>query len=94
MSRWEQREGSRPLVLGSARASRAGFGASPKQALPGVLSQSGEAVKFALAGAPAPAREARALPDTTAPLRPVGCFSKCTTRSDERPIETVLGVIP
>jgi hypothetical protein len=43
------------LILGSARASRAGFGASPKDAS---LRQN----KFAMAEAPSPAREARALP--------------------------------
>ena len=42
--------------LGSGRASRAGFGASPKHS----FNRAGE--KFAEAGAPPPAREARALP--------------------------------
>src|SRR5438067_11383568 len=41
--------------LGSARASRAGFGASPKQCSP-------KKSKVRDGGAPSPAREARALP--------------------------------
>ena len=41
--------------LGSARASRAGFGASPKRSY-------SPQNKFAMARAPSPAREARALP--------------------------------
>ncbi|HSU86745.1 MAG TPA: hypothetical protein VLI42_08440, partial [Chthoniobacterales bacterium] len=47
---------SEGFALGSARATRAGFGASPKHS----LNRARE--KFAKAGAPSPAREARALP--------------------------------
>ncbi len=45
--------------LGSARASRAGGGASPPRTLIGT---GAAAEKFAMARAPSPAREARALP--------------------------------
>jgi acetyltransferase len=47
-----------PGTRGSARASRAGFGASPKRALSSGALRS----KFATARPPSPAREARALP--------------------------------
>ncbi len=50
-------ETCRTTTQGSARASRAGFGASPKQA-----STDRTEEKFAKARAPLPAREARALP--------------------------------
>src|SRR2546428_2567060 len=45
--------------LGSARASRAGFGASPKQSSTDAASE-----KVREGGAPSPARESRALPST------------------------------